>query len=210
MRTSSSKMGRLNTTLNEALAKKTIQAYELIYINIDGGIYISNAPYTVTISSNSQGVRDGSYIGVGQYLGFSEIREETKFTISEITATLSGIPAHDNNNDSILSELLSVDYVDKEVEIARAFFNKGSDNTKSIGEYLDSVLIFKGRISAPVIQDQPNETTTVAITASNNWIDYERTNGQVTNDNRQQALYTGDRGFQYSKDVVKDIKWQEG
>lgn len=201
-------MGRLNTTLQNAVAKKTIQAYELVYLNIDDGFFITNAPFNVTVSGNTQGVRDGTYIGVGQFLGFSEIREEAKFTISEITATLSGIPAYDDNDESIIADLLSTDYIDKEVELARAFFNKGSDSSQDIGAYLDSILIFKGRISAPVIQDQPNETTTVAITASNNWIDYERTNGQVTNDNRQQGLFTGDRGFQYSKDVIKDIKWQ--
>ena len=195
-------MARLSQTLQNAVANKVLQAYELVYMDIDGGFYITNAPWNVTITGNPGGTKNGTYIGVGRFLNFSEIKEETKFTISELTATLSGIPAFDDNNDSIIADLLnpSLNYIDKAVEISRVFYD---NNT-----YLDAVMIFKGRVSAPVITDDPSETTTVAMTASNNWIDYERTNGVVTTDARQQALYTGDRGFQYAKDTIKDIKWQ--
>lgn len=194
--------GSTTKSIHDAVEKKVLQVFELVYADLDGGLYLTNAPYNVTISSNQHGVRAGTYISVGRFLGFSEIKEESKFTISEITATLSGLPAFDDNNDSIIADLLTGDYIDRRAEIARAFFNSNTN------EYLDSILIFKGRISAPVIQDDPSETTTVAITASNNWVDYERTNGMVTTDARQQAIYTGDRGMQYSKDVIKDIKWQ--
>lgn len=193
-------MPRLNTALQNAVENKVIQVYELVYADIGSGdLAITNAPFNITVSGHPT-VRNDTYIGVGQFLGFSEIREENKLTISEITATLSGIPAYDDNDNSVISDILNYDYIDKPVEVARAFF----DNDV----YLDSVVIFRGRVSAPVIQDDPGDTTTVAITASNNWIDYERTNGMVTNDNRHQALYTNDLGFEYAKDVIKDLVWK--
>ena len=184
-----------------AVSKKNLTVFELVYVDIDGGIFMTNAPFNVTISDAPNGTRNGTYASVGRFLGFSEIKEEQQFTISEITATLSGLPAYDQNNDSIIADLLQGDYIDKRAEIARVFYDSDYN-------YLSAILVFKGRISAPVIQDDPAETTTVAITAANNWIDYQRTNGMVTTDNRQTAIYSGDRGMQYAKDVVKDIKWQ--
>ena len=74
---------------------------------------------------------------------------------------------------------------------------------------IGNLLMFDGRISAPVIEDDPADTTTVAATCASHWQDYERSNGVITNDNRQQSLYTGDRAFQYASKLIQDIKWQK-
>ena len=68
--------------------------------------------------------------------------------------------------------------------------------------------MFKGRVDAPAIQDDPGVSTTVSCTVSNHWVDYQRTNGMITNNNRQQALYSGDLGFEYASQAIKDIKWK--
>ena len=185
-------MARLSAALQAAVEKKVIQCYESIYMDIDGGIRITNAPMSITIDGNE-------FISVGQFLGFSQIEENRLFTTSEITATLAGIPAFETGK-SFLAQVLEHDYVDKEVKIYRTFFDHDS--------HIDSFLMFSGRVDAPVIQDDPADTTTVAATCSSHWVDYERSNGMVTNDNRQIALYTGDRGFQYSNQIIKDIEWK--
>jgi hypothetical protein len=188
-------MARLNSTLINAVERKVLQSYELVYIDDIGGenVTITNAPFDITYL----GYR---YLAIGSLLNFTEIREETQFTISEMTITVSGLPSWDNQDRSIMADLLEYDYIDHEVNVYRAFFDADT--------YLDSVQIFNGRISNPIINDDPNNTTTIGIIVSNNWIDYERTNGMITNNNRQIDLYPGDLAFQYTKDVIKDIQWQ--
>lgn len=185
-------MSRLSAVLQTAVEKKVIQAYESLYLDIDGGIYITNAPMNITIGANE-------YISVGQFLGFSSLEENRLFTTSEITISMAGIPAFETG-ESFLQQVLQFDYVDKEVKIYRSFFDHDS--------YIDSFLMFKGRVDAPVIDDDPSNTTTVACTCSSHWVDYERTNGVITNNNRQQQLYAGDVAFQYASDIVKDIQWK--
>lgn len=185
-------MARLSAALQAAVAKKVVQPYESLYLDIDGGIYVTNAPMDITIGSDT-------YISVGQFLGFSSLEENRLFTTSEITITMAGIPAFETG-ESFLQQILQFDYVDKEVKIYRSFFDHDT--------YIDSFLMFKGRVDAPVIDDDPGDTTTVACTCSSHWVDYERTNGMITNDNRQQALYTGDLAFEYAADIIKDIQWK--
>ena len=177
-----------------ALEKKVIQCYESVYLDVDGGIRITNAPMNITIDSNT-------FVSVGRFLGFSNVEEQRLFTTNEVTVTLAGIPAFDDGDENFVEQVLNHNYVDKDIEIYRTFFDHDT--------HIDSFLMFKGRIDSPVIQDDPADTTTVAATCSSHWVNYERTNGMITNDDRQQALYTGDRGFQYSNQVIKDIEWKK-
>lgn len=186
-------MARFNQTIIDAVEQKTITCYEMIYADIDGGIWITNAPRDISYGGNT-------YLGLGAFLGFSNIEETGKFSISEITVTLSGVPAFDAGDASFVSIILQHDYIDKQVQIYRAFFNRDT--------FLDAFLMFEGRVSAPVIRDNPGETTTVAMTVSNNWVDYDRTNGMITNNERQQTLYPGDLFFEHANETTKDIAWK--
>ncbi len=204
----------------DALGKKTLRCFEALAIELrkksDNSlekIYITNAPHDVTISdTDSAGTTaDQTFTTLGGFLGFSQISEERLFTTSEITISLSGVPAFgktvdDGSGNSVtlnfIQQFLNYNYVDQPVRIYRVFFDEEVTN-------LGSMLMFDGRISAPVIEDDPQDTTTVAATCASHWQDYERSNGVITNDNRQQSLYTGDRAFQYASKVIQDITWQK-
>lgn len=203
----------------DALGNKTLRCFESVVVELrkksDNSlekIYISNAPHDVSISdTDSAGTTaTKTFTSVGAFLGFSQIQEERLFTTSEITVSLAGIPAYDKTADDgsgntvqldFIKQFLNYNYVDQPIRIYRTFFN---DSTE-----LGSFLMFDGRISAPVIEDNPQDTTTVAATCASHWQDYERTNGVITNDNRQQSLYSGDRAFQYANKILQDIKWQK-
>ena len=204
----------------DALGKKTLRCFEALAIELrkksDNSlekIYITNAPHDVTISdTDSAGTTaDKTFTTLGGFLGFSQIAEDRLFTTSEITISLSGVPAFGKTADdgsgntvtlNFIQQFLNYNYVDQPVRIYRVFFDENITN-------LGSMLMFDGRISAPVIEDDPQDTTTVAATCASHWQDYERSNGQITNDNRQQSLYTGDRAFQYASKVIQDITWQK-
>ena len=181
-----------------AAGKQVQQCYESLYMDIDDGVFITNAPGNVTIAD---GIGSGSnvYFTVGQFLGFSAVQEEKIFTTSEVTVSLSGLPSHELGTDFI-SDILQFDYVDKDVRIFRTFFDRDVE--------IGSFLMFKGRIDSPVIKENTNETTTLAATCSSHWVDYERDNGIITNDNRQKDLYSGDKGFEFAKQVIKDVQWK--
>ena len=186
--------GTSQATLIAALEKKVIQCYESVFLDVDGGIRITNAPMNITIDGNE-------YVSVGRFLGFSDIEEQRLFTTNEVTVTLAGIPAFDQGDANFVEQVLNHEYVDKDIEIYRTFFDHDS--------HIDSFLMFKGHVDAPVITDDPASTTTVAATCSSHWVNYERTNGMITNDDRQQQLYTGDRAFQFANQVIKDIEWKK-
>ena len=59
-------MARLNAALTAAVQKKVIQAYESLYLDIDGGIRVTNAPMNIVIDGQT-------FISVGQFLGLSLI-----------------------------------------------------------------------------------------------------------------------------------------
>ena len=185
-------MSRLTLDLINLVNKQTLKAYESVYIDIDGGIYATNAPYDLVIDGNT-------YISLGAFLGFGQIEETRLFTASQVNIVLAGIPQFETG-DNFLTQILEHNYIDKEVKIYRSFFD-------SANNYVNSFLMFKGRIDSPVVEDDPSDTTTVAVTATNNWGDYERTNGMITNSNRQQSLYPGDLGFEHANETIKDIKW---
>ena len=204
----------------DALGKKTLRCFEALAIELrkksDNSlekIYITNAPHDVEISdTDSAGTTaTKTFTSLGGFLGFSQISEERLFTTSEITISLAGVPAFGKTVDdgsgndvtlNFIQQFLNYNYVDQPVRIYRVFFDEEVTN-------LGSMLMFDGRISAPVIEDDPQDTTTVAATCASHWQDYERSNGQITNDNRQQSLYTGDRAFQYASKVIQDITWQK-
>ena len=116
-----------------AAGKQVLQCYESLYMDIDDGVFITNAPGNVTIAD---GIGSGTDVEIGSFL------------------------------------------------------------------------MFKGRIDSPVIKENTNETTTLAATCSSHWVDYERDKGIITNDNRQKDLYSGDKGFEFAKEVIKDVQWK--
>lgn len=185
-------MARVGSNIQTLLSKKTLQCFEMAYIDIDGGVRVTNAPRNISYGGET-------FLSLGNFLGFSNVEETSKFQVSNITVSLSGIPAYDDGDSSFISQFLQYDYVDKDVEIYRAFFDQDL--------FVDAIMIFKGRIDNPIISDNPGEDLIMAVETVNNWTDYERRAGRHTNDNEHQAFYSGDLFFEYSADTIKDIKW---
>lgn len=198
-------IGSNSSSVTEAIGKKVLQCYESLYMDIDDGVFITNAPADVKLQdphfiSLSNILGQVTFLSVGQFLGFSAVQEEKLFTTSEVTVSLSGLPSHELGTNFI-SDILQYDYIDKDVRIYRTFF----DHDTHIGSFL----IFKGRVDSPVIQDDPAGTTTLATTCSSHWVDYERSTGLITNDNRHKEIYSGDKGFEFANKIVQDIQWKE-
>ena len=166
-------------------------------------VRISNAGRFITINSTDTANIDprlnGTYIPQSDLLSVAPIEEDANFQIGEVRITLSGV------NGAQIAQLLGSPYLDRAVKIWRGLF------TPEFSIAGDPVLIFDGRISGASIEDNPADgKSTVSITVSSQWVDFERRNGNKTNDTEQQFRFPGDRGLQYAAETLRNIEWGRG
>ena len=170
------------------VAKNNITGFELLELQLDDGTYrFTNGPWDATYGGNT-------YQALGNFLGFSDIQENTQMQIAEVTVTLTGLRQED------FGYFVNTDFIDRTVVIYRQLWN---DQDGVVGTFK----IFEGRLKNAAVEDD-GEQLTVGGTASNQFVDFERTAGRRTNNDEQQFYYTGDLFFEFAKEVLKEIKWK--
>ena len=140
---------------------------------------------------------NGTYTALGHLLSFSDIEETSELITSNITAQLSGI------EQSMIALFLSENYLDRQMDLYKCFL------TSAMTPVADPVLIFSGRINKPIIAEDPESgTCSIGIEAASHWVDFERRGGRHTSHNEQVSRWDPtDKGFQYSDQVLDEIKW---
>lgn len=172
------------------VAKLQNRPAHLVSVHLDSGtVYMTDYYKDITYGGNT-------YQAVGHFMGFSDIEEAAEVIVSNVTLSLGGI-------DQVwVSRVLSEDYIDRTVKIYTAFM----DSTDTL--IVDPVLIFEGRMDQPIISEDPDAgTSTVAISATNAWVDFTRKTGRHTNHEEQQIHFSGDKGFEFASEIVKDVIW---
>lgn len=172
------------------LAKSQNQPFHLVEVGFDNGpLYLTDAWTNVSWAGHV-------YTALGHFLGFSDIEESIELSVANLTAQLSGV------DQSAVSSVLTENYIDRPVRIYKGFFND------AMAVVADPILIFEGRMDAPVIVENPEDgSCTVSITASNAWVDFERKSGRHTNHEEQQLFFPGDKGFEFCSEITADIIW---
>mgnify|MGYP006430835895 CR=1 FL=1 len=155
----------------------------------DETVYMTDAYKTITYGGND-------YAGVGHFMGFSDIEEAAEVMVSSVTLSLSGI-------DKVwISKVLNKEYIDRTVKIYTAFL----DDSETL--IVDPVLIFEGRMDSPTISENPEGgKSSVSVSATNSWVDFSRKTGRHTNNEEQQIHFSGDKGFEFASQIVKDVIW---
>lgn len=178
------------TAFQQEVVKSANRPVHLAEIIFDDETVRMNDGYKdITYSGNS-------YVAVGHFMGFSNIQEEVQVIVSKVTLSLSGV------DQSMISRFLNKEYIDRTVKIYTAFLNASQTLIA------DPVLIFEGRMDAPVITDDPvGGKSLISVTATNTWVDFSRKTGRHTNHEEQQIFFAGDKGFEYASEIVKDIVW---
>jgi len=172
------------------LAKDQMQVCHLVSVETAGGtIYMTDSFTTITYDSNP-------YVPLGGLLGISEIDESSTLAVSSVTVTLTGV------DQSYIAAFLSNNYVDRDVFIYKAFLDSSSVLVD------DPIQIFSGRIDKPLISEDPDgKTSTIGITATNHWVDFERMQFRSTSHESQTLLFPGDLFFSFATEVNKEIFW---
>jgi hypothetical protein len=130
-------------------------------------VYLDSATYYVTDNYRDVVYDSNTYNALGFFLNFANIEESTEVTASRITLSLSGVDQQYTNL------FLTENYVDRRVVIRKAFINTSN------ALIADPVTIFDGRLDSPVItEDADTGLATIAVVASNQFVDFEKTPGR--------------------------------
>jgi hypothetical protein len=174
--------------------KNTVTYYEILEIAVGAGYYISNAPFDISYDGNT-------YISMGGLISADSIEENIGFEIERLAVTIGGIDPLPGDTEPFIEKILTLDYVDRPLIITRVYYSQGSQ--------VGGVQLYNGYInSAGVERALGEQGVVVRIESSNNWTDFARVNGRQTNDNSQQAVFSGDLGMEYCKEMQKQVEWK--
>lgn len=135
-----------------------------------------------------------TYLAANGFVGLSDPSESQELRINSLNVEMSGV------DQSFISIFLSSNWVNRRTLLQTAFIDATG---QVVGE---PISIFDGLISDFDITESQNKST-VNITVSSHWADFERKAGRFTNSNSQQFFFAGDLGMDFSASIVTDLKW---
>jgi hypothetical protein len=182
----------LTSAVTTELATKNINAIHLVNISLAGNnlAFTENSfPLTSSVSGSST-----TYLSSGVLLDASNVTESQGVNVSRFSLTLTGV------DQTYIALALQNNIIHDEVKIFRAFLN----SSNSI--IADPFLLYHGFINSFQIVDN-NNTATIKFDLESYFANAGQVNGRITNDSTQQRFFANDKGFEYSDQIIKDLKW---
>ena len=177
----------INSSVVTEIAKDSVRMCHLLEVHFSSVVYYTDAPQDISYSANT-------YLSTGHILQVQTIQETSDIRVGSAKIKLSGV------DQTFVSLLLAGGYIGRQVRVLRAFL----DSSNAIVGV--PVLIYDGRIDGHEIRDS-NTTSEVDLSVASHWADFEKKSGRMTNSNSQKIFFSSDKGFDFSANVVKDIKW---
>jgi hypothetical protein len=179
----------LSAAMLAAITAQNIRTFTLLYIGFSTEICMTDYPATIAFNGRN-------YLPGTGLLSTPTIQETIDTKINEMSVEISGA------NLSNVSVALNESYIDKTIIMYRGLMNS------SFQVVANPAIIFEGRITNFDFDENPEDGTAMIVwTAANNFGDFERRSGRRTNDEVQQALFPGDKGFEFCSQIIKDLKW---
>jgi len=186
----------LDSTVQDAITQTKILTADLIEIHFDAAVYFTNANIDIRFDSPTApdaGVR--TYTAQGQFLQFGNVKESGNITVNTLDISFTAVDL------TTIGLVINNNYIDKRVVLYRCIFDTtGEFNTNKVFQFFD------GRITAWKIAEA-QETATLTIQCASQFADFEKTAGRTTSVASQQIFFSGDKGMEFSNQIVKDIKW---
>jgi len=182
--------------LQTKVAQRTIFVADLVELHLNTALYLTSGAIDFDYDSPTapdSGVN--TYLAQGQFLSFGNVIESSDLRIGQIDITFTAV------DQTTIALLINNQYINKRVVIYRAILDENYSFTSN-----DVFTIFDGRIIGFSIKED-TQTSTVVVTVASQFADFERTNGRRTNPASQSKEFPNDKGFRFSAQVVKDIKW---
>ena len=177
----------VNASTITALASDSIRMCHLVQVDFDTVIRITDNFHAVTKGADS-------FLAVGHLLGIGQTQETQELRIGSLQISLSAV------DQAYVSIFLSSDYLNRRVRIWKAVLDSSG---AIVG---DAIPTFDGEITGfSIAEDQ--QSSTITVSCSSHWADFERKAGRLTNNNSQQYFFPTDTGFRFAANSIKDIKW---
>ena len=184
----------LNSSIIEQLESDAFVFAELIEFQLDTPIYLTTAGYNIyasTLTSNGS----QTYLAQGKFLSYSGVRQTDEFRINSVSILLSG------STDTFINMVLQDRYLHRTVRIYKTWINLTTNALIA-----SPSLIYSGTITGANIVDTAKETQ-VAIDTGNEFYDFDKVAGRLTNSGSHQKFYPTDQGMIYSTATINDIRW---
>jgi|TARA_R100000482_G_C5132509_1_gene153145 hypothetical protein len=167
---------------------------------------VGNIEFHYHVTDYFKGIQynNNYYDPAGNLLNISGLSEGNKFEIQKINLTLSGI------SRIFISSLLNLKYTSRDITVFKQFYRTTSSNTyQNLYEPIGTpVEIFHGRIDSPTINDDPeNDVTTVSLSATSIFADFDKKAGRHTNDTEQKFHHPNDNFFKLWGKIDEDLIW---
>lgn len=179
-------MRGLDSSVITELQSDSINTCHLIELKLPIPQYLTDNGFELDFNAKT-------YQANGYLLDIDSPKESTDLRVNSLDIELTGV------NRTFISLFLNDDWINRQVIIRRAIL---SDSGSIVGTFI----IFDGQITEFEVTEQ-DDSAEMTLSVASHWADFERTNGRLTNNNSQQFHFSGDLGFQYSANSIRDIKW---
>jgi hypothetical protein len=177
----------LNASTLAEIEKDAVRTAHLIQLDLTTTVYMTDAGFDIDYDGDT-------YTASSHLLEIGSVSESSDVRVGTVSLTLSGV------EQTFIAAFLGNNYIGKQAIIYRIFLDSAS---AIIG---DPILIYDGRIDGFDISEGKNDSR-ISIDLASHWSDFERKAGRYTNPNSQALFFTGDKGFDFAANIVKDIRW---
>jgi hypothetical protein len=196
----------LSSAVCAELANKSTTFVTLVELLFPDGLSGSSAYQRFTTHYRDITYDSNTYSSNASLMGVSQIEETERINTGSVSVMISGI------STTNISTALSLDYINAEANIYRAFI--GDDGFVIGGSGADSddgvFNIWHGRISSYTIAEQPSSgTSTITWNLASHWVDFGRVGGRRMNSKSEQFVtgHKTDTGFDAATMPIKNFYW---
>ena len=182
----------LTTAVKNEYATRNVNSVHLVEIDLGTTtVYFTENSFNLTssISGTSR-----TYLSSGVLLDVTNVNESAGVNVSRLNLTITGV------DQTYIALVLANNITHNAVTVYRALL----DSSNSI--IADPFLLYKGFINGYQIVDN-TQTATVKFDIESHFANAGQVNGRITNNETQQRYFPNDVGFEFSDQIIQDIKW---
>ena len=179
----------VTSSVNTIFQSQSVSPFLAIDLDFDGGNFLAWTGYgNLTFGGTT-------YVGAGDFLSVSPVKESSEVQANGIDITLSGVPS------DLISSALSETYQGRSCKLHLGVL----DSSNAVVS--DPYVLFSGRMDLMSIDDS-GETANINITVESRLIDLDRTRERRYTSEDQKIDFPNDKGLEFITDLQdKEIVW---